>query len=185
MVKEINLVDDYLTEKELVKRKTVRAIIVKEDKILMAYSKKYNDYMFPGGGLEKNEAVEVALLRELKEELGVNSIEKMALCLKVVELRGYNEINNINQVSQYYLVKTNDFGKQNLEAYEMSFGLEPAWVSIDDAIKQNEIEINKRRLMGISGVHPYATLKRANTVLKYLNDNKLIVNTFYEKEALK
>ena len=46
-------------------RFTVRAIILNGNQILMTYSKKFKDYMTPGGGVEPNEDFIEALKREL------------------------------------------------------------------------------------------------------------------------
>jgi 8-oxo-dGTP pyrophosphatase MutT (NUDIX family) len=55
-------------------RKRVRAIIIEEDKILLMHrvvgEREY--WIFPGGGVEDNDAdLEAALIRECEEELGV------------------------------------------------------------------------------------------------------------------
>ena len=52
-------------------------MIIKREKILKARRVKTEPlakwYEFPGGKLEKSETPEMALVRELKEELGINS----------------------------------------------------------------------------------------------------------------
>ena len=52
----------------------VRAIIIKKDKILLIKRVKSNEtyWVFPGGGIESGETKEVALVREVKEELGLD-----------------------------------------------------------------------------------------------------------------
>jgi 8-oxo-dGTP diphosphatase len=51
-----------------------QAIIVNDKKeLLLGFS--YNDYQFPGGHLEKDEEPVKGLIRELKEETGID-IEK-------------------------------------------------------------------------------------------------------------
>jgi len=48
----------------------VRGILVKDNKILVA---NYGGvYLLPGGSIEKNESKEEAIIRELKEETGIN-----------------------------------------------------------------------------------------------------------------
>ncbi len=61
----------------------VAAIIIKDDKILCVQKNKHKfdyvsyKYEFPGGKIEKNETKEVALKREIKEELDMDiSTEK-------------------------------------------------------------------------------------------------------------
>ena len=52
-------------------RPSVRGIIIKDGKVAMIHSQKYNYYKFPGGGMEKNEDQISTLLREVKEEAGL------------------------------------------------------------------------------------------------------------------
>ncbi len=55
-------------------RKAVRAIVLKGESILLLYTKRYNDYSFPGGGLDEGESLTTGLIRELKEETGAKGI---------------------------------------------------------------------------------------------------------------
>ena len=52
-------------------RKRATGIIIENGKILLIERMKYgqNYFMLPGGGLEENETIEKALIREIKEEL--------------------------------------------------------------------------------------------------------------------
>ena len=50
-------------------REAVRAVIIKNNKILMVNSKN-KDYKFPGGGVKKYEEKLDALKREVEEETG-------------------------------------------------------------------------------------------------------------------
>lgn len=50
----------------------VNALIIRDNKLLLAREKGHKLYLLPGGGVEKGESLEEALCRELKEELGVN-----------------------------------------------------------------------------------------------------------------
>ncbi|HBT59754.1 MAG TPA: hypothetical protein DEA45_02900 [Acholeplasmataceae bacterium] len=185
MIDEIIINSSDIKDKPEVIRHTARAIIFIGNELVMAYSKKYNDYMFPGGGITEGEIIEDALKRELKEELGVEEILKIKELLQVIELRNYNFEYNLKQISRYFLVEAIKFGEQALEAYEMSFGLQPKYVSIDAAIQSNELEIVRREKEDVKGVHPYATLIRENKVLEFLKKNKNQINEFYRREVIK
>ena len=53
-------------------RPSVRSIIIKNGKVAMVHSLKYDYYKFPGGGIEKGESHEEALIRETSEEAGLS-----------------------------------------------------------------------------------------------------------------
>ena len=56
------------------KRISCRAIIIDREKLVAMYREK-NDrvyYTFPGGGLEENETEEACVIRECKEEFGID-----------------------------------------------------------------------------------------------------------------
>ncbi len=59
-------------------QKRVRAIIIKDNKLLTIKRTKPEGtfWVFPGGGVEKGETNEKALIRELKEELGAEILVK-------------------------------------------------------------------------------------------------------------
>jgi len=61
----------------------VRAIITKDNKIILIKRVKPNEtyWVFPGGGIEKGETKKQALIREIKEELGLD-IEVKELLLE-------------------------------------------------------------------------------------------------------
>lgn len=51
---------------------TVGACIVSSGKILLMYHTKLNKWLFPGGHINPNETPDRAILREVKEETGLN-----------------------------------------------------------------------------------------------------------------
>lgn len=51
---------------------TVGACIVREDKVLLLYHSKLNKWLFPGGHVEENETLDEAVVREVREETGLN-----------------------------------------------------------------------------------------------------------------
>lgn len=52
-------------------RPSVRSIIIRENKVGMVHSMKYDYYKFPGGGIESGESQTDALIRETLEETGL------------------------------------------------------------------------------------------------------------------
>jgi len=51
---------------------TVTAFIFHENKLLLVFHKKLQCWMHVGGHVEKNESLEIALKREIKEETGLS-----------------------------------------------------------------------------------------------------------------
>ncbi len=52
-------------------RNSARSIIIKDGKIAMIHSLKYDYYKFPGGGIENGEDPVEAMIRETREEAGL------------------------------------------------------------------------------------------------------------------
>ena len=90
----------------------------------MVYSKKYNYYKFPGGGIEPNEHKEDALIREVLEETG--------LCVVKNSIQEYGQVHRIQkgtkedifiQDNYYFLCSAKaDIEQQNLDEYEADEG---------------------------------------------------------------
>lgn len=79
-------------------KKTARAVIILDNKVVLIRRKKYNNgklvrdyYVIPGGHLDENETFEEAVIREVKEELGIDVEITSEL------LHAYNEDLNIDE----------------------------------------------------------------------------------------
>ncbi|MBN2300203.1 MAG: NUDIX domain-containing protein [Acholeplasmataceae bacterium] len=165
------IVEEGLVSKGKIKdRFTVRAIIKNQkNELLMVYSNLFDDYTFPGGGINPNESQIDALQRELKEEIGAVSIKIIQPCGTTKEMRygvkGSDQV--YMQTSVYYLCEILEFGDQELQGRELIHGIEPKWVNLDDAIKKNEsvIKDDLHQKKGLKTV-----LIRENAVLKKLKE---------------
>ncbi len=151
-------------------RQTARAIIMNDRcEVLLAYSKLFKDYTFSGGGLKLGETFEMALKRELQEEIGAVDISIDHALGYTQELRyGIRGEDDIYlQTSIYYVCTINQFIKPDLHDREVLHGLEAKWVSIDQALKQNEFIIidERHQTKGLKTV-----LVRENMVLKKLKE---------------
>lgn len=122
-------------------RKAVRAIILKDRKLLMVYSAKKGDYKFPGGGLNSGETHRQALARELLEECGA-SISEIGLAFgKIIEYALPHEADYtvFKMTSYYYLCQVDAiFQEQQLEQYEAKLGFQPVWIDLDEALCANQ-----------------------------------------------
>jgi len=124
----------------MVLRKAVRGIIIKNQKLLMVYSKKNGDYKFPGGGINSGESREKALKREVQEEIGMQVVKIFKPYGKVIEydIPLEKEYDVFKMISYYYPCKVGHRrGKQNLDQYEKDLGFLPVWIEINSAINTN------------------------------------------------
>ena len=166
------IVEGKLKEEDILKsRKTVRAIILKDNLVYMLYSKLYNDYIFPGGGIKEDENHEETLKRELKEELGANQVKVIKPLGYIEELRyGINNNNSTyKQTSYYYICEIDNITNPSYNIREESQGLIPKWIEINEAIKHNNKELLTRDEKENQGF--ITVIKRENRILKYIKEN--------------
>ena len=122
-------------------RNSARAVILRGEKALLVFSRKYGYYKFPGGGIEKGETPEEALVRELRAETGVSVVPG--------SVREYGMVRRIQrdkkdprglflQDNYYFLCEAGETEeKQDLDEYEAEEGFVPALVRIGDAVLAN------------------------------------------------
>ncbi len=130
----------------IVYRNAVRAIIMRGNKVLLVYSEKAKEYKFPGGGIEQDEPKDVALRREVQEEVG-HLIKSVNEGLGYTD-QIYNDIYDENiyfyQRSYYYFCEVKDeYVGMKLSGYEIALRFKPAWVTLDEAIEVNETKIRE------------------------------------------
>ena len=94
-----------------------------------------------GGGVEKGEALNSAILRELKEELG---IEAEILC-KIGVIDDYYNLIHRHNINNYYLCKAIAFKENNLTKDEIEcFHLSTLKLSYEEALSEYEKRANTR-----------------------------------------
>ena len=124
---EIDL-QDYDEKAPRVERPSVRGIILKDGKIALVHSLKYDYYKFPGGGCKKDENHIETLVREVKEETGLvvnpNTIEEFGM---VHRIQKGDFGDTFVQDNFYYMCQVED---------EENFTLE--FITIDEAIAVNK-----------------------------------------------
>ncbi len=85
-------------------RVATKAMIVHDDKVLLVKEVPDIWWDFPGGGIDYGEKVEEALLRELGEELGVDSSD-ISTDFKIVHTTIGAVVNNIPRMNVYLKAK--------------------------------------------------------------------------------
>lgn len=68
LITEIIHPDLKSTQGRIFRRHAARGIVLRDEKILLLFTERYNDFSFPGGGLDANEDIVTGLKRELEEE---------------------------------------------------------------------------------------------------------------------
>ena len=149
-------------------RPSVRAIIIKDKRIAMIHSRKYDYYKFPGGGIENNENHKKALIREVREESG--------LIIKPYSLAEYGVVRRIEkgkkedifiQDNFYYICDVeNEIYEQELDEYELEERFSLEYIIISDAIKKNNNVMYYRKNDEIL----CRMLERENYVLEVIQD---------------
>lgn len=146
---EVNLSENN----QILYRKAARAIVIKNKKILLMYTARYDDYSLPGGGVEENEDLAVGLARELGEETGAQNIKIGEPFGCYEEFRPWNrgEHDVLHMESFcFYCDIDDELGKPNLEPYEIGNGMKAKWVDIFDAIRHNTHVIEQSDKKGMS-----------------------------------
>lgn len=165
----------YSNKENLQPKKVVtsaRGIILKDDLILLTYSNHFQDYTTPGGRMEENEPIETTLKRELKEEIGFEKITYQPV--GVINEYYMHEGEFILKKHHYYLITDYIKGKTNRKSDEVGYGMESRWVSLDEAISQNSIQIDNRLNNGLSEDNPFiTTMDREIKILTYIKEHLL------------
>lgn len=170
----MNLLKKYIPEhleiteeSKIFTRIAARGVIQHENEILLIYTKCYNDFSLPGGGVE-NEAIEEGLLRELNEETGAKNTEIISPIGIYEEYRDYYKegYDTMHMLSYIYKVSADyELGTANPEPYEIKNGSVPVWINLEEAIRHNETVISKQEAsMGLS-------ILRETFLLKYIKNN--------------
>jgi len=151
------------------RRPSVRGIIVRDGKVAMMHSKKYNYYKLPGGGIEPGETLEDTLVREVREESG--------LIVKPETIREFGYVRRIEkgrkedifvQDNYYFLCEAETTPvEQNLDDYEAEEQFTLEFVFVEHATNTNETanHFEKEEIPTFHGM-----LERENRVLALVRE---------------
>ncbi len=120
-----------------------------------------------GGGVERNEDLHLAILRELKEELGA---EAEILC-KIGVVDDYYNLIHRHNINNYYLCRATSFGDKNLtEDEQKCFHLSTLKLSYEEAQAQYE-ECATTKIGRLIARRELPILRQAKIILDSLKTN--------------
>lgn len=133
---------DYEDSDCVFSRPSARGIIFGDDnKIALVYSENEKYYKFPGGGIHEDEDKKEALIREVREEVGLIVIPESICEFGSVMRRQKSNISPhtiFEQENFYYICKTkNQIVARDLDHYEAEAGFILRFVDLDEAISVN------------------------------------------------
>jgi 8-oxo-dGTP pyrophosphatase MutT (NUDIX family) len=158
---------NYKEKGTIGRRPSVRGIIIKDGKIAMIHSLKYDYYKLPGGGIEEGEAYEETLIREVKEESGLvvipESIQEYGYVHRIE--KGRFEDKFIQDNYYYLCAAEEELQIQHLDDYEEEEGFRLEFVTPQEAIDTNRFHSHgdKEEIVTFQGM-----LERENRVLEML-----------------
>lgn len=136
-MKKVFINNDNLKEEEI-DEEVIRAkgLIIKDNKILLGYS--HNTYQFPGGHMEKGENKEECLIREIKEETGMDITLDELKPLMMIKYYSKNYLNkgkNRCNKLYYFIVQTEaeiNLEETNYTEEEINGNYELRYINLDD-----------------------------------------------------
>ena len=122
-------------------RHSARCIHIKNGLIAMVHSVKYDYYKFPGGGIEKDESAEHAMIRETREEAGLvvipGSVKEYGYVHRI-QKSDHDDADCFVQDNYYYLCDVEESVQaQDLDDYEAEEKFSLEYVEPDKAIFVN------------------------------------------------
>lgn len=124
----IDIYGDNYSEQYTKVREACRGIVIHEGRILLTYEVNTDQWFIPGGGLEEGESTQECCVREMVEETGcVVKANKQYLTIN----EHYDEW---LFVSHYFICDYVGETERTLTEREMEEGLEPRWISLEEAI---------------------------------------------------
>ena len=122
-------------------RNSARSIIIRDGKIAMIHSLKYDYYKFPGGGIENGETPVEAMIRETREEAGLvvkpNTVKKYGYVQRI-QRSDMDPSECFVQDNIYYLCEVEpEAVRQDLDAYEAQEAYTLEYTEPLNAIQKN------------------------------------------------
>ncbi len=138
---EIDL-HDYKETDRVFSRPSARGIIIREQKLALVYSPKEKYYKFPGGGIREGEDAKAALIREVREEVGLivipDSVREFGSVMRR-QKSNYAPDTIFEQENFYFFCRTeNRTVPQELDLYEQEAAFVLQYTDMEQAIQTNQ-----------------------------------------------
>lgn len=168
--------DPYINGWEEMRRASVIVPLVKiKDKLCIIFEvrsktlrKQPGDVCFPGGGIESNETAEEAALREVKEELGLTSID---IIKELDTLVRYNGL-----IIHPFLGEVKNLSELKVSKDEVDHVF---YLPVDELLKIEPIEADSRVIIERSDDFPYELVVGGKA---YKFQNGVYKSVFYKYE---
>jgi ADP-ribose pyrophosphatase YjhB (NUDIX family) len=136
-------------------RLAARGILLDGEDILLLYTKRYNDFSLPGGGVDSHEDLLAGLHRELTEETGAQNIKVLQHFGHIIEHRPAYKRDQHDVITMtshlYHCQADRELGVAKMEGYERANGMEAKWINIYEAHDHNQKVIKaQEKSMGLS-----------------------------------
>lgn len=148
-------------------RKIARAVLINDNnevcllKILGDDDFGHRDYVeTPGGGVNENEDLKEAVVREIKEETGCDA----TVIDEIGYVDDYYNLIHRHNITYYYLLKVNGYGTSALEEQEKSIIKGLLWLDFNKAIKAYE-NMNNEKLEILVSRRELPIIKKAYEML--------------------
>ncbi len=120
-------------------------IINSNNEILLG--KMDQTYQFPGGHANENESIEDCLIREIREETGINIEGKVLKPFYIIKNYEENLANNSYSEFNYFIINTDekyDINNTNYDDYEIDLNYRLEYVNLDNLVEKlmNEANMN-------------------------------------------
>lgn len=141
-------------EGRVLRRQAARGIVLREERILLLFTERYNDFSLPGGGVDQDEDIQVALKRELEEETGARDVQVRAHYGFIEEYRPHwkPDYDLMHMTSHFFVCDVApELATARMESYEIANGMRPVWIGVEDAMNHNrQVMLRQEKTMGQS-----------------------------------
>ena len=124
----IEIIGDNYAGKWDKTRTACRAVVIRDNRILLSCETATGQWMLPGGGMEAGEDERECCVREVAEETGYRI--RVSDC--VLEIDEYYE--DFRWVNRYFFGEVTGQGPVRLTEREKEAGMEPRWLPVDEII---------------------------------------------------